>query len=161
MKRRMVGQREFVSFLRNKCKPTPFAFSVLTNNNQGLSSSATLSVCIPCVNWKRRILACPIQRRDLPMLQIDQLVYYLIRPGFFMEPDRRCIGRLLAGVRQQGNPFLSIFPLPVLSILSKITENTYDACVSAWWDYNGRTEFFGSGAEAKRVRLLLNRMGDS
>ncbi len=156
MKRRMLNAKELASFVRNQCRPTPFVYRMLIAPE--CLGGTVFGVCIPCVNWKRRISVLPAKRRLQPMLQLDQLVYYLLRPGFFIEPDRRCIGRLLAGVRQPGNPFIRAFPLPAQTILSNLKDNTYDECVRAWWDYNGNTEFFGSGAEAKRVRSFLNCM---
>ena len=33
--------------------------------------------------------------------------------------------------------------------------NTYQHCVAAWWEYNGRTEFFATAQEARRVRCAL------
>ena len=93
------------------------------------------------------------------MLQLDQLICYLMRPGVYPEPDRRCIARLLAGARQPDNPFRFVFPVPVQTMLSTISSNTIAACLQAWWDYNGNTEFFSSGKEAKRVRSLLYHMG--
>ena len=47
------------------------------------------------------------------------------------------------------------FPLPVQTIIDMTQGNTYKACVMAWWEYNGRTEFFASTAEARRVRCAL------
>jgi hypothetical protein len=82
-----------------------------------------------------------------------------MRPGVYQEPDRRCIARLLAAARQPDNPFRFVFPVPVQTILSTISSNTIAACLQAWWDYNGNTEFFSSGKEAKRIRSLLYHMG--
>jgi hypothetical protein len=48
-----------------------------------------------------------------------------------------------------------IFPLPVQRITLDVRGNTYQHCVAAWWEYNGRTEFFATAQEARRVRCAL------
>lgn len=162
-KRRMQDRQELVNFVTRRCWPTPFLFQALSQCLQDArdeeSREERLVVCIPCVNWKRRVAEVTLSKRRnrLPMLQLDQIIYYLLRPGVHPEPDRRCMGRLLAGARQADNPFRHLFPLPVQTILSALKRDTYTACIEAWWDYNGRTEFLASGGEAKRIRSLLNR----
>jgi hypothetical protein len=69
--------------------------------------------------------------------------------------------RLIEGARQEENPYRDLFPLPVQTILDATTDNTYRACVASWWEYNGRTEFFSSGHEARRVRSVVKSLGDS
>lgn len=49
----------------------------------------------------------------------------------------------------------AFFPLPVQTIVGMTKDDTYLACVAAWWQYNGRTEFFASTGEARRVRCAL------
>lgn len=163
MKRRMQDRQELTAFVTRRCWPTPFLFQALSCRHASVQGrGGRLGVCIPCVNWKRRVMevASSKRRRRLPMLQLDQLIYYLLRPGVHAEPDRRCMGRLLAGSRQADNPFRPLFPLPVQTILSALKRDTYGACIEAWWEYNGRTEFFASGGEAKRVRSLLHRLDE-
>jgi hypothetical protein len=64
--------------------------------------------------------------------------------------------RLVSAVRQPGNPYFRlVFPLPVQRIVRDIRGNTFQDCVMAWWEYNGRTEFFASAQEARRVRCAL------
>lgn len=152
MKRRVFNQVEGQSFVRKLCKPTPFLHT-------RLSSQSVLPgkhfMCIPCVNWKRRIAQGSRRRFGRPMLQLDQMILFLLQPGRHPEPDMRCMKRLVKAVRQPGNPYLPLFPAPVRWIVSRIRGNTYADCVVAWWEYNGRTEFFASAHEARRVRCAL------
>jgi hypothetical protein len=89
------------------------------------------------------------------MLQLDQLLLFLMQPGRFHEPDHRCMARLIIAVRQPDNIYHHIFPAPVQWIVRSIEGNTYPHCVAAWWKYNERTEFFSYPQEAKRVRCAV------
>ena len=94
------------------------------------------------------------------MLQMDQLICFLMQPGVYMEPDHRCMERLIRAARQLDNPYRRVFPLPVQTILDAAKSNNFRACVDAWWEYNGHTEFFASGQEARRVRYLVKSGAD-
>lgn len=149
-KKRLFCASEARKFISERCKPTPFLFSFLVAQNP--SSNA---VCIPCVNWKRRAEMGTFKRTKRPLLQLDQLILFLMQPGKHQEPDHRCMQRLVKAVRQPSNPYRAIFPLPVYSISLLIKADTYQHCVAAWWEYNGRTEFFASSQEARRVRCAI------
>jgi hypothetical protein len=160
MKRRIQTRGEIAALVTSRCWPTPFLFKTLSCPLTNAQAAVKQAVCIPCVNWKRRIAQVRnVRRKRIQMLQLDQLICYLMRPGVYQEPDRRCIARLLAAARQPDNPFRFVFPVPVQTMLSTISSNTIAACLQAWWDYNGNTEFFSSGKEAKRIRSLLYHMG--
>ena len=148
VKRRYQRAAECAAFVRKQCKPSPFLYSLLATQ----AGADATGVCIPCVNWKRRVETCGLRRTRQPMLQLDQLICFLLRPGQHMEPDRRCMGRLVLAARDPSNPYSCVFPGPVKHILERVVANTFVACVVAWWDFNGRTEFFASGQEARRVR---------
>jgi hypothetical protein len=148
VKRRYQRAAECAAFVRKRCKASPFLYSFLVAQ----TGAEAIGVCIPCVNWKRRVETCGLRRMRLPMLQLDQLICFLLRPGQHMEPDRRCMGRLVLAARDPGNPYRCVFPAPVKAILERVEADTFVACVAAWWEYNGRTEFFASGQEARRVR---------
>ncbi len=165
MKRRFQQAGDLLSFVRTKCKETPFVHvylcttlehrSAFGDTDADSSTSTRESICIPCVNWKRRVETLGLRRTKLPMLQLDQLVCFLMQPGTHPEPDHRCMKRLIRSARQLCNPYRSVFPLPVTTILNGVRENTFYDCVRSWWDYNGQTEFFASGQEAKRVRCVV------
>ena len=157
MKRRFQKTEELSSFIRARCKPSPFLYQhlLLCKSHNPSSDGQTSTICIPCVNWKRRVETCGLKRTRQPMLQLDQLICFLMRPGPFTEPDHRCMERLIAAGRQEANPYRSIFPGPVQSILDAVQANNFQACVASWWTYNDRTEFFASGQEARRVRNAL------
>ena len=160
LKRRLFSGSEARKFITQRCKPTPFLYQLLAaapscpSNDPG-SSLQQRSVCIPCVNWKRRVEAGTLKRTKHPLLQLDQLILFLMQPGKHQEPDHRCMERLIKAVRQPDNPYRHIFPLPVQSISLALRGNTYQHCVAAWWEYNDRTEFFASPQEARRVRCAI------
>jgi hypothetical protein len=155
LKRRFQCPADIQSFVTRRCKPTPFLYAHLTNQEQ--HSVKRQALCIPCVNWKRRVgSGVGLKRTRRPMLQFDQLVIYLLQPGKHQEPDHRCMERLVRAVRQGGaNPFACVLPVPVRTIVSRIQGDTYFDCVMAWWEYNGKTEFFASAQEARRVRCAI------
>jgi hypothetical protein len=136
-------------FVQERCKPTPFLYAFLVGG--GLRDGKQY-LCIPCVNWKRRAEHGTLRRTKQPILQLDQMILFLMQPGRFQEPDHRCMERLVMAVRQPGNLYRHIFPIPVKTIVDAINGDTYLHCVVAWWKYNGNTEFFSSAQEAKRVR---------
>ncbi len=159
MKRRMQSREELAAFVLRRCWPTPFLYQLLSCPQPPGETDSRHELCIPCVNWKRRVVqARSVRRKRLPVLQMDQLIYYLLRPGVYPEPDRRCMGRLLVAARQSDNPFRFVFPLPVQTMLVNVRADTPAGCIEAWWGYNGSTEYFASGGEAKRVRALLYHM---
>jgi hypothetical protein len=156
MKRRFQSTEENRLFVLQKCKPSPFLYQLLSAPLR--EASRREPVCIPCVNWKRRVETGGLKRTKTPMLQLDQLLCFLMQPGTYMEPDQRCMERLIRGARQTDNPFRGIFPISASVILDTTKENTYHDCVRAWWEYNGRTEFFASGQEARRVRCVVKSL---
>lgn len=152
-KRRLFCPKEGLKFVLDRCKSSPFLYDQLLKRLPFQSKKQAL--CIPCVNWKRRAQQGRLKRTNSPMLQLDQMILFLLQPGKHQEPDLRCMERLVAAVRQPDNPYRTIFPLPVQTICLAIRGNTYLHCVAAWWEYNGRSNFFASAQEARRVRCAL------
>lgn len=153
LKRRLYSPIPGRKFILQRCKATPFLYPLLTTGT--IDPDRKQHLCIPCVNWKRRAEHGRLKRTRQPMLQLDQMILFLLQPGRFQEPDHRCMERLVVAVRQPDNMFRSIFPAPVQRITLDIAGDTYQHCVAAWWLYNGRTEFFFSPQEAKRVRSAV------
>jgi hypothetical protein len=104
-KRRLFCPTEGVKFIRRQCKPTPFLHAFLEATLP--SQPAKLGLCIPCVNWKRRAERGTLKRTARPMLQLDQMILFLMQPGKHQEPDHRCMERLVEAVRQPCNPYRS------------------------------------------------------
>ena len=104
-KRRLFCPTEGVKFVRRQCKPTPFLHAFLEATLP--SQPAKLGLCIPCVNWKRRAERGTLKRTARPMLQLDQMILFLMQPGKHQEPDHRCMERLVEAVRQPCNPYRS------------------------------------------------------
>ena len=156
LKRRFQCPKDIQAFVVGRCKTTPFLHAHLANQARPSSPAKRQGLCIPCVNWKRRVgSGAGLKRTRRPMLQIDQLILYLLQPGKHQEPDHRCMERLVKAIRQDTNPFARVLPTPVQSIVARIRNDTYLDCVMAWWEYNGKTEFFASAQEARRVRCAV------
>lgn len=167
LKRRYQCHLENANFVRARCKSSPFLYRMLIrptahadSSQQPQGGDTRQGVCIPCVNWKRRVETYGLKRTKQPMLQLDQLICYLMQPGVHSEPDHRCMERLIKAARQHDNPYRCVFPVPVQTILDNIEENNFYACVKSWWAYNGHSEFFASGQEARRVRNVVKYYGD-
>lgn len=155
MKRRLFCPVEGVRFVQECCRETPFLQAYLSSRGDWRHAGAEY-MCIPCVNWKRRVLQGGRRRGKKPLLQLDRMILFLMQPGMQQEPDMRCMERLIRAIRQPDNPYVShVFPTPVRWIVGRITGDTFHACIAAWWEYNGRTEFFASAREARRVRCAL------
>lgn len=156
--RRLFNQAKFRKFVLEKCKEAPFIYPILAREPLPPASSKRACkqyLCIPCVNWRRRAESGRLRRNRQPMLQLDQMLLFLLQPGRFPEPDHRCMTRLVSAVRQPENMYRPCFPAPVLWIVDHIEGNTYQHCVAAWWKYNHKTVFFASPQEAKRVRCVV------
>lgn len=155
LKRRLFCPVEGRRFIRERCRPTPFLHAFLSSSDA--PDGTAQYMCIPCVNWKRRVVqARPRGGAKRPLLQLDQMILFLMQPGRQQEPDLRCMERLVRAVRQAHNPYrASVFPAPVRWIAARIAGDTFHDCVVAWWEYNGQTEFFASAQEGRRVRCAL------
>ena len=170
------------AFLTQKCHATPFLYRSLLN----ITSSEQLSdispmVCIACVNWKLRcgngLLArsrnSNSRRRHCtsyptkftrPLLQIDQLLLFLVNPGKHFLPDRRCLLRLIESMQNRDNVFLqSIMPQNVLTIVGQVDTRSplvVNDLIRAWWEYNNQPVFMMHSETARLVRNMLKN-GDS
>ena len=87
-RKRFCNSETFPAFIRDKCMRTPFVHALLTS---GADPSRRYTVCIPCVNWKRRVETSGLKRYRKPYLQLDSLILYLLQPGIRPEPDHRCM----------------------------------------------------------------------
>jgi len=151
-RRRFCNQPELRDFVSGRCRSTPFVYSNILSVP---AEDRRMSVCIPCVNWKRRAETSGFKRQRKPLLQLDSLILYILQPGRVQEPDHRCMDRLLRAARQRENPLRTCFPLPVVSILDRMQGNDYLHVVTAWWEYNGKTVFFQNPQVARRVRCAV------
>jgi len=82
------------------------------------------------------------------------MILYLIQPGRVHEPDLRCIERLLRALRSAGNRLRGAIPLPALTILDSLEKCDLPSITKAWWEYNGKTQFFRHAQTARLVRGL-------
>jgi hypothetical protein len=102
-KRRLLCPSDGTKFVSQFCKPTPFLYTCLIS--QLKTQEEKLFICIPCVNWKRRASQGNLKRVQQPMMQLDQMILFLMQPGKHQEPDQRCMERLVKAVRQEDNPY--------------------------------------------------------
>jgi len=156
LKRRLFCPAEGYRFIRERCRTSPFLHACLSAREPSRHDQPPEYMCIPCVNWKRRVVQAAARGSSVkPLLQLDRMILFLLQPGRCQEPDLRCMERLVRAVRQPDNPYRSVFPGPVRTIVARIEGDTYQHCVAAWWEYNGRTEFFASAREARQVRCAV------
>jgi len=147
--KRYKNTQELRCFVRDKCQPTPLAFAHLS---ESCCVPLESPLCIPCVNWKRRTAVRP----GKSLLQVDQLIGYIMQPGRMNEPDSRCLVRLIEALRDETSPFARAhaIPLPVRHILSRLETNDLASIAKAWWDLNGRSSFFRHAQTAKIIRAV-------
>jgi len=145
--RRYKQSSELQLFVSARCQPTPLAFSYITVFDGFPEESP---ICIPCVNWKRRTSA----RGHKVHVQVDQLICYILQPGRMGELDQRCVGRLLSSLQDPTNPFAPLIPLPAKVILSRLEALDLVSIGKAWWDLNGKTQFFRHAQTAKIIRAI-------
>lgn len=164
--RRYQSVEKIRLLLKSRCIATPFAYQTLLHASD---VQAREPICIPCVNWKRRLegghqrkvylqvfLACfcEFSSQSNPDSQVDQTILYLLHPGRVHEPDQRCVERLLRALQSPLNRVRGAIPLPALTILGNLDRHDIPSITRAWWDYNGRTPFFRHSQTARLVRAL-------
>jgi hypothetical protein len=148
--KRYQNRKALQDFVKEKCTVSPFVYNWLISTS---GDDQKYPVCVPCVNWKRRASKLPGTRKAL--LQLDQLILFLLSPGEGREPDQRCMARLITAVKQVGNPYRLAIPTPVHSILLLMPEAPdLSSVVKSWWEYNGRTDFFNNPNMARMVRSV-------
>lgn len=151
-RRRYQSIKELKLLAQKHCMKTPFVQEYLSTF---IETEAKEPLCVPCVNWKRRCWSHSLKRQERPVLQMDQLIIFLISPGLLAEPDQRCVQRLIMAIKQPTNPLRKILPLQAESILKNMEGDDIYSSVSAWWKYNNNTEFFSSGNTARLVRNVI------
>jgi len=155
---------KLINFIKTKCEPTPYMYHWL------ITYPFEPFLCDPCINWRRRCLVGllsrphkqqarpktqPVKRFAKPMLQVDQLITYLMQPGRCQLPDKRCLHRLLFALRDPTNLMPHIMPLCIQTIIGFTEGNTELDLVRAWWKYNNQTHFLRHPLTAKRVRAVI------
>ena len=73
--------------MREKVKPTPFVQAWLAGRDRGELEDRE-ALCVPCVNWRRRVTNGSLKKNRRPYLQLDQLILYLLHPGRPRLPGR-------------------------------------------------------------------------
>lgn len=86
-RRRYQDGSELLDMVQTRCQVTPFAQSLLSKRKVREDDKEPL--CVPCVNWKRRCWAGNLKKSEKPVLQVDQLIMFLMGPGTAPEPDNR------------------------------------------------------------------------
>ena len=99
--KRMKGVAALKQFVMTKCKPAPYLFGYFSSLN--VEGGGYTMLCIACLNWQRRALVSRMKRGKYgakPLLVMDQFTTFMMQPGITQLPDKRCILRLLAGLRR-------------------------------------------------------------
>lgn len=111
--------------------------------------------CWNCSNWKRHIVKKNTAKRYSP---VDHLIHYATEPGPVLEPDHRCLPRLISVILDPANPFHSLLSVHCVAILSSALDKTDEeipqAVGWAWWKINESSPFFRSKKTSKIVRRV-------
>ena len=150
---RRQGIDSLQKFVKEGCKPTPFFHLWLSN---GVDLDPLL--CTACVNWRRRCIKKKNQEK--PLLQMDQLILFMVCPGKYMLPDHRCVRRLLESLCDPGNPLVQVLPVVVRKIIEGVGELDEKGCLDSWWRNNDKTHFMRYPGAAKMIRLLRKNEED-
>jgi hypothetical protein len=99
---------------------------------------------------------------EKPLLQIDQMILFVIYPGKFMLPDRRCLARLVESMQDTTNIILQqIMPTNVQYIfehMKKGSTSLVHDIMHSWWLYNNQPHFLMHPSTAKLVRNMLKHV---
>lgn len=168
--RRYQSAAELKAFVSTQCYETPYMYRAIVNME--IEEDAKATWCVPCINWKRRCSMGDLTRArkhpiygqyknpglkkfPKPLLQMDQFILFLMQPGRYHVPDKRCLERLLAAIKDPENPWKLSVPLAVQSILAMAEGDTVHDLVRAWWKYNNQTSFFRHSETARLVRAVI------
>jgi hypothetical protein len=139
------------NFVLAKCKKTPYLYDYFAN----VDGKGYTMLCLSCVNWQRRIQLnrgkrgmCGVK----PALIMDQFTSFMMQPGKTPFPDKRCILRMLIGLRRASVINLSgaepnkedvgalfllrMMPTPVQLIISVLPEDIYGSMKEAHYPAN-------------------------
>jgi len=121
--RRTKTKSEIANFVQTWCQPTPFLYQALSS----MSGKAKVDLCVPCINWYRRCSQGMRKRNggSKQLLRVDHLILYMIEPGKVLQPDQRCIWRLmkiLKSAEESGDSlaWYEVVPVPVQIMLSRV-----------------------------------------
>jgi hypothetical protein len=168
--KRYQSASELKTFVQSQCYETPYMFKTLLNMEIQEDTKSTW--CIPCINWKRRCFVGDLSRSKKhpiygqfkhpsvkkfpkPLLQMDQFILFLMQPGRYHVPDKRCFDRLMVAIKDPENPWRTCIPQTVQSILQLAEGDTVHDLVRAWWKYNNQTSFFRHSETARLVRAVI------
>ena len=146
---RLAGLQEL---LRVRCVPTGFhmrAVLALPSENVGAG------LCSLCVHWRRRTQQLRAGHRNLT--PFDHVLRLAIAPGTAPALDKRNWHKLLTRLLAPDNMFADLMPSPARSILTAMLQADPGAdhgrtLALAWYEQNGRPQFFSSSKIAQAVR---------
>jgi len=126
------------AFVLGKCKSSPYLYNYFA----GVEPKGWAMLCLACMNWQRRMQTSKGRRGVFgvrPWLVVDQFTSFVMQPGRTPFPDKRCIIRLVVGLRRVSSINLSggeageqdagalfllrLMPLPVQVIISMLPED--------------------------------------
>ena len=167
---RMRDPRELQALVRHRCVPTPFLYAHVAHtpipDEVGL-----VPVCLPCIHWTRRCKLYQHKRAHArggaggakpsaaprQHMLVDSIIASVLQPGLAKNADPRCMHRLAACMASDDYLYGWVVPAPVRAILRAMRgRSEQHAAALAWWEYNGRTEFFPNSRVARAVRQALH-----
>ena len=102
----------------------------------------SMNVCKACYQQLWRM-----KRGKTQMLPLDAVVLQMMMPGLPRRQDTRTKIRIHTALRSSGNTYCQTF-----EALDTMLQRPQEDHLSAWWDYNLRTEFFASKHTARLLR---------
>jgi hypothetical protein len=175
--RRYKKHEVMKELITRKCVATPYVYSCITKHASG---DGKHTVCIACVNWTRRLsLRNNLEKVLIPM---DNLILFVMKPGQYVEPDKRTLVRLLhslcrGSVSDGVAPMLNhynCFEDGTMRSVKKILRDKYfvgdsdkddgvdyskdaivDLIIREWWIYNGMSDCLEDKATGRYVRRMI------
>lgn len=128
---------DLLGMIHGRMKPGPVAYQAVTS-----WTSAAAPTCKQCLHQLRRHRP---SARCKQMLPLDTSIIQIIVPGVMRQQDTRTTARMLKALTDPGNRYYRVFEaLDPLLCEQKLT---------AWWEYNLRTEFYAHKTTARLMRL--------
>ena len=163
--RRFVERTRLQTFTAAHFHASPFMYSKIADSR--IREFEPLCTSCSCM-MRRAEKSGPRAVRERNGLPIDRFLTYLVNPGEVQLVDCRCLTRIreslsvdVLGAAWEHLPGM-VAPL-VTAVRERLRAGddrpTQTLMVEAWWNYNGRPEYFSRSSAARVVRRWLKRSG--
>lgn len=133
-----------------------------------LPSDCEVTLCKNCSLFLKRtaIAAKKKKFRICNILPMDQNICFILEPGSVPRPDIRNLRRMfhIAEYAKQNNTENFYFSLPFVKDMVEHMlinyangQNEMDSIAQAWWQLNGKCDFFSNKDTARFIRNYIKR----